>query len=129
MTKPQDFIAVVVISSSDSDGDDQDSDGDLSDGEPDDKVAETKRKGNDEGKKGAGADVSPSSVQMKTAEDKNADDDDCCILDFNPFESVVTDLANKLSLGNGDGDDQEVSVLAEKGEVTLSLFFRFYLPF
>lgn len=124
MTKPVDSIDVVVISS-DSDDNYQDSDVNLSDREQDGEEAEMNLKGNTEGKKVAGVDVSHSYVQVKMEDDKKADDDrkaddDCCILDFNPFESAVTDLANKLSLGNGNSDDHEeddLSILAEKGEI------------
>lgn len=65
---------------------------------------------------------------MKSAEDKKVEEnDECCTLDFDPFESAVTSLANKLLLGNGDDRvEDDLSVLAEKEEVLCSLFFFLY---
>ncbi|OVA01240.1 hypothetical protein BVC80_1653g3 [Macleaya cordata] len=39
-------------------------------------------------------------------------DDDCLILDFNPFESI-----NKLSINDNDENNQDISVIAEIGQV------------
>ncbi|XWS50258.1 hypothetical protein CRYUN_Cryun12cG0072900 [Craigia yunnanensis] len=49
--------------------------------------------------------------------------EDCFILDFNPFDSI--DIAN-LSVTN-DGDDVDLSVLAEKGHVSLHFFCYMYI--
>lgn len=61
-------------------------------------------------------------VCLKRKEDvkRYEETEDCFILDFDPFESI--DLS-KLSLEdkNNDDDTSDISIVAEKGEVNISL--------
>lgn len=51
--------------------------------------------------------------------------EDCFILDFEPSDSI--DIA-KLSVAQG-GDDVDLSVIAEKGQVSIFLYFLWYILF
>lgn len=70
-----------------------------------------------------------SDVEVNTREEKRREEEECCILPFDPF---AADLHEKLSLPVAQHQLDDLSVLAERGQVflsSLSFCFKFSVYF